>query len=52
MKTVKRTAGRAIQLNMFLYGEIKQVCERRIEQGEEATNDYIKRLEKKYNLIS
>ena len=52
MKTTRETEAKAHRLTMFLYGKIPFICKFRIEEEEAVAKEYIKRLEKKYNVIA
>ena len=56
MKTITRTTAKtretAENLSRFLYGEVTSICRWRIEEGEEDAQQWIKAVEKKYNVIA
>lgn len=50
--TTSETKTKAERLCRFIFGRITIACRTHIERGEQASLDYIKRIEKEYNVIS
>jgi len=51
-RTTAATAKIARNLSRFIYGRVIEICNWRIEEGEEDAQSWIKAIEKKYNVTA
>jgi len=52
MKTSEITKKKALNLSKYLFNEITDLCQFCIDRSEEATVNWIKMIERKFNVIA